>query len=160
MTDEKGNAVPYASITDKTRNKVTVTDTAGRFFLRSQDSSITAMASAPGYASKSFMLKKDVQPIIAMNKTNAELSNVVVTGYGKRKQIKESASASKALNGKVAGVQITSAGPQPSGGQEKFDQYLKENTAPIYDENNERLTGEVLLSFTINKKGDPKILKC
>ena len=62
VTDEKGNAVPYASITDKTRNKVTVTDTAGRFFLRSQDSSITAMASAPGYASKSFMLKKMRSP--------------------------------------------------------------------------------------------------
>ena len=98
-----------------------------------------------------------MQPVIAMNRTNAELSNVVVTGYSsKRKQKKKPASASKALNGKVAGLQITSAGPQPSGGQEKFDQYLKENTAPIYDENNERLTGEVLLSFTINKKGGQK----
>lgn len=159
VTDEKGNAVPFASITDKIRNKVTFTDTAGRFLLRSQDSSITAMASATGYASKSFKLKKDVQPTIAINKTNAELSEVVVTAYGQRKKLKESASASKALNGKVAGVQVMQASPQPSGGQEKFDQYLKENTAPIFDENDEHLTGEVLLSFTINKKGRPKNIK-
>ena len=94
-----------------------------------------------------------------MNKKEAALYEVVVSGVSKRKQVKESSSESKALNGKVAGVQITTAGPQPSGGQEKFDQYLKENTAPIYDENNERLTGEVLLSFTINKKGRPKNIK-
>ena len=160
VTDENGNAVPYASITDKTRKKVTVTDTAGRFSLRSKDSSITAMASVPGYASKSFKLNKDVQPTISMNKTGAELSEVVVTGYGRQKRVKESASASKALNGKVKGVQITT--PAPLVGQEKFDQYLKEKAYPVYDENNERLTGEVLLSFTINKKGRPgniKVLK-
>ena len=159
VTDEKGNVVPFANITDKAGNKATVTDTAGNFFLRSQDSSITAMASASGYASKSFTLKKDVQPTIAMNKTNAELEEVVVTAYDKRKQVKESTSASKALNGKVAGIQMTSAGFQPYGGQEKFDLYLKENTTPIYNENNERLTAEVLLSFTINKKGRPKNIK-
>jgi CarboxypepD_reg-like domain/Gram-negative bacterial TonB protein C-terminal len=159
VTDEKGNAVPYASITDEARNKVTVTDTAGRFLLRSQDSSITAMASATGYASKSFTLKKDAQPTIAMSKADAELSDVVVTGMSKYKRVKESASASKSLNGKVADVQMTSALPQPSGGQEKFDQYLKENRTPIYNENGERLTGEVLLSFTINKKGRPKNIK-
>ena len=160
VTDETGNAVPYASITDKSRNKVAITDTAGNFFLPSEDSSIKATASATGYRSKSFTLKKDAQPIIAMNKADAELSDVVVTGYSsKRKQIKKPASASKALNGKVAGTQVVSALPQPSGGQEKFDQYLKENTEPIYDENNERLTGEVMLSFTINEKGRPKNIK-
>ena len=162
VTDENGNAVPYASITDKTRNKVTVTDTAGHFSLRSKDSSITAMASATGYASKSFSLTKDAQPTIAMNKTSAELSDVVVTALGKRKRLKESATVSKALNGRVSGVQMTTPGLQPYGGREKFDQYLKENTSPVYNETNELLTGEVLLSFTINKKGRPgniKVLK-
>jgi TonB family protein len=159
VTDEEGNAVPFASITDKSRNKVTVTDTAGHFFLRSQDSSITAMASAAGYWSKSFTLKKDVQSTVEINKKDADLNDVTVTAMGKRKQAKEAASVSKALNGKVAGLQIASAGPKPSGGLEKFYQYLKKNTEPIYNEYQERLKGEVLLSFTINKKGRPENIK-
>jgi hypothetical protein len=159
VTDENGHAVPYASITDNARDKVTVTDTAGRFLFRSKDSSITATASAAGYASKAFKLKKDTQFTIAMNKTNEGLNEVAVTALGKRKQLKEPASVSKALSGKVPGVQITSPGLQPSGGKEKFDRYLEENLKLIYDENNEPLTGEVLLSFTVNKKGRPKNIK-
>ncbi|MEP6948866.1 MAG: carboxypeptidase-like regulatory domain-containing protein, partial [Ginsengibacter sp.] len=159
ITDENGNAVPYANIKDKTRNNVTIADTAGRFSLRSGDSSITAMASATGYDPKSFSLNKDMQPTIALNKRGAELNEVVVTGLGQSKRHKKSVSASRASNGKVAGVQITSDSSRPSGGWEKFDQYLKENTSPIYNENNERLTGEVFLSFTINKKGRPKNIK-
>jgi CarboxypepD_reg-like domain/Gram-negative bacterial TonB protein C-terminal len=159
VADKNGQAVPYASIADKARDKVTITDTAGRFLLRSTDSSITATASAAGYASKAVKLKKDSPSTIAMNKTNDGLNEVVVTALGQRKQLKEPASASKALNGKVPGVQITSPGLQPSGGKEKFDRYVEENLKLIYDENNEPLTGEVLLSFTINKKGRPKNIK-
>ena len=159
VTDENGHAVPFASITDKARDKVAVTDTAGRFLFRSKDSSMQATASAAGYASKDVKLKNDTPSTIAMNKTNAGLNEVVVTALGKRKQLKEPAYASKALNGKVPGVQITSPGLQPSGGKEKFDRYLEENLTLTYDENNEPLTGEVVLSFTINKKGRPKNIK-
>ena len=156
LTDEEGNAIPYASITDNTRSEITVTDSAGRFLLRSNDSNITAIASAAGYTTKAFSLKKDVQPTIAMSKTNAELRDVAVNAMARRKEFKKSGSESKALDAKLPGVQLITGLLQPAGGKEKFNQYLKENLAPVYDENNELLTGAVWLSFTINKEGRPK----
>jgi TonB family protein len=33
---------------------------------------------------------------------------------------------------------------------------MEENLIPIYDSNNERLTGKVVLSFNINKRGRPE----
>jgi len=155
LTDEDGNAIPYASITDNSRGKITVTDSTGRFLLRSKDSNITAIASATGYTTKTFLLKKDVQPTIAMSKTNAALRDVAANAMARRKEFKKSGSESKALDAKLPGVLITGL-LQPAGGKEKFDQYLKENLAPVYDENNELLTGAVSLSFTINKEGRPK----
>lgn len=159
VTDEAGNPVPYATIKNTIGNTQTFADESGQFAFKSQDSSVTAMASAAGYTPKSFNLKKDIQPTIEIKKNEASLSEVVVTGMGIRKQSKTTASVSKALDGKVAGVSVEQVSPQPSGGFNKFNQYLKENTPPVYDENSERLNGEVLLSFTIDKKGKPENIK-
>ena len=161
VIDDLGAPVPFANITDKASNKGTIADGNGRFFLKSKDSSITAMATAAGFEAKIFPLKKDMAPKIAMNRSAGDLSEaVVITALGqKHKQLNRSSSVSKALNGKAAGAQATANELRPSGGLEKFDQYVKASTTPVYDEDNERLTGEVLLSFTINKKGWPKNIK-
>ena len=43
--------------------------------------------------------------------------------------------------------------------KEKFYQYLQKNLTPIVNKNNEKVTGDVLLSFTTNKKGRPRDIK-
>ncbi|MEO8765339.1 MAG: carboxypeptidase-like regulatory domain-containing protein [Ginsengibacter sp.] len=159
VTDEIGDPVPFASITDKARHSGTFTDTAGNFSLQSQDSIINAMAVAPGYEPKNFPLKKDMQSSVAMRKTTAELANVVVTAPGKRKQVKEVSPESKALNGKNSATQIIRSEPQPVGGKETFEKYLEGNLPLVYDENNERVNGEVTLSFSIDKSGKPANIK-
>ena len=156
IADEKGKPVAFASIKDKKNNTATITDTAGRFVLRSPDSSINAVASAAGYESKPFTLNKNAQPTIEINKQEAELSEVVVSGYGVRKSKKESANISKTISGRAAGVQISTTTSEPVIGNMKYDEYLKEKTKAAYDSTGKHFAGEVLLSFSINKNGRPK----
>lgn len=156
LADEKGKPVAFASIRDKKSNSTTITDTAGRFVLQSPDSSINAVASAAGYEPKPFNLNKNAQPTIEINKQEAGLSEVVVTGYGVRKSKKESANISKTLNGRAAGVQISTTAPKPAIGKIKYDEYLKEKTKAANDSTVKHFAGEVLLSFSINKNGRPK----
>lgn len=153
---EAGEPIPYAKITDEIHNKGTVADANGQFLLSSTDSSMTAKASALGYESKNFNLSKDSQPEIIMMRNGATLNEVVVTGMGIQRRKKES--VSKQLKGKVSGIDVSDK-PVPSEGLDKFHQYLNNNTPPVYDENGERLNGEVLLSFSINKKGKPENIK-
>ena len=89
-----------------------------------------------------------------MNKNEATLSEVVVTSAYENKR-KRALSPSANLQGKVAGVEVTSA-IQPFPVSEEFTQYMEENLIPVYDSNNERLTGKVVLSFNINKRGRPQ----
>ncbi len=158
VTDEKGNPVGFATIKDNNSDKAVVTDTTGKFLLQLPDSNTTATVSLAGYATKNVALQKDEESIIAMNKRKDNLDEVVVTGYGQKKQARKTGSALKSLSRKVAGVEISDSIPQPIGGNDKFNAYVKENEKPQLDENNERISGEVTLSF-INKKGRPYNIK-
>lgn len=156
IMDEKGNPIALASITDPIENKVILTDTAGKFLLTLQDTSTTVIASAAGYASKNVTIKKDEQPTIEMNKNDTNLQEVAVASIKQKEEKKQVLSRAKALNGKVAGVEISKPGIEPFAKNEKFEQYLKENMVTLYDQDNERQTGEVLLSFVIDKNGRPE----
>ncbi len=159
VTDETGKPIAMANVHDDARKKTTLTDTTGNFVLQSPDSNTVASVAADGYATKKVTLQKDEQPTIAMNKSDTNLSEVVVTGYGQEKKKKRALSKENALSGKVAGVEITTNGIKPFPKNEKFDQYLSNNTQPLFNDNGERLTGEVLLSFVVNKKGRPENIK-
>ena len=159
VTDEKGNPVAFASIKNSNNNKAAVTDTTGKFLLQSPDSNATAVISAVGFSSKKVTLQKDEQPTIAINKNASGLSEVVVIGYGKSKNKKKADSVSNALSGKVAGVEIRKSQNKLLVHNNNFDEYLQKNITPVYNENNERQSGEVLLSFTLNKKGRPQNIK-
>ena len=159
VTDEKGNPLASAIVKDKNRNEAVVTDTAGHFLLASPDSNTKAIVSVVGYEPKQITLQKDKEPVIAMNKSEANLDEVVVTGYGTQKKRKKSVSVSEELSGKVSGVEIKNLDTLALSNNEQFDQYIKANIKPVYDENNTRLKGEVFLSFRTNKKGRPYNIK-
>ncbi len=156
VTDDVGNPVAFATIRDAMRNKVTMADSAGQFSLKSPDSNTIAIVSAVGYANKKVTLQKDEQPTITISRSEGDLNDVtVVTAMGKKKNNKRVLSRSDAFNGKAAGTEIN----QSLANTDKFDQYLKENIKPIYDDENNVQTGEVFLSFTTDKNGTPDKIK-
>ncbi len=159
VTDEKGNPLASATVKNKSKNQATVTDTAGRFLLPSADSNMTVIVSVIGYETKKVTLQKDKEPVIAMNKSNANFDAFAVTSSVQNKKLMDTTSVYQELNSKTAGIEIKKLPTLSLANNEKFNQYLNENTQPVYDENNEKLKGEVLLSFTINKKGRPHNIK-
>jgi hypothetical protein len=67
VTDEKGEPLAFATVKDNSNNAA-LTDTTGKFLLRSPDSNAIATISAPGYSPKIVTLQKDAQPMIALNR--------------------------------------------------------------------------------------------
>ncbi len=155
VIDEEGKPISLATITDKENKKATITDTTGNFLFKSNDSSITAVASAVGYASKNIMLKEDSKPTIKMKKADSNLDEVATMSADEGRKKEENAPVSKALSGKVAGLETSPNRTTPLLKNERFNQYIGNNIVPISDENGKQFTGEVSLSFKINKKGRP-----
>ena len=155
VTDESGKPLAFATIKDNNRNRATVTDTTGIFVLHSNDSAVNATVSAAGYNIKEVTLQPNAQPTIAVEKNPAALSEVMVAGYGVKKSKRTTASVSETLDAKVSGTEINHSLVN----NENFDDYVKRNLVPIYDKNNLHLTGDVILSFKVNKKGRPKNIK-
>ena len=149
VTDEKGKPLAFATI--KGESQKAMTDSTGQFLLSSDDSLTTALASKAGYATKSVTLQEDKEPVIAMNKTNEASGEVVVSAYSQARKLKDYDSEGKASVAKYPGSDSTD--------KEKFYQYLQKNLTPIVNKNNEKVTGDVLLSFTTNKKGRPRDIK-
>ncbi|MEO5943764.1 MAG: carboxypeptidase-like regulatory domain-containing protein [Ferruginibacter sp.] len=147
VMDEKRKPVVAASIENKKNKSGVLTDSTGSFALRSDDSSINATASAVGYDSKSIALSKDKTTQVELNKRNAALEEVVVTGYGVKKKSSVTGSAVRRVDTKAL----------PATGSEKYDTYVAENIQRFYDSSSAtHPTGTVLLSFKLSKKGHPK----
>lgn len=149
--DKKENAV--AMSLDKTNQANPVhADSGQKSLLRSSDTTALVAAPATGYF-------KDSANAIAMNKKAPSLKEVMVTGYGTQKKKSVTGAVSDKLEGKVSGVAITTATPYPKEGKENFDQYVKDNAVPVLDSTGERIPANILLSFTLNKRGKPAHIK-
>ncbi len=75
-----------------------------------------------------------------------------------KSQVKKLSSASEtreSLQGKVSGVSVNKNVAYPVGGLEAFEQYVKDSAHVINDAEGKRLSGKVLLTFTIDKAGKP-----
>ena len=149
--NKKENAVAMSN--DKTSSaSLTHADSGQKSLLLSSDT--TALVAAP--ATKYL---KDSANAIAMNKKSHALQEVVVTGYGTQKKKNITASTSDELQGKVSGVDLKTNLPYPKDGNEKFNQYVKDNAIPVLDSIGERIPANILLSFTLNKRGKPVHIK-
>ena len=123
-------------------------DSGKEAFLRPADTTALVAASLHKNDSGSF-------PRVALNQKATALNDVVVTGYGTRKKKLVTRSNTGELEGKVAGVNMTRYAPYPKNGTEKFDQYIKDNAVPVFDSTGKRISANILLSFTLNRKGKP-----
>jgi hypothetical protein len=175
-----GGPMQNATIKLKNSNIVTQTDNKGRYNFTASDSVASVSIAALGYDKKEALLNSNASQILRLDNKNSNLDEVVVTGYSNRakKSVAGSSTAigEKALEGKIAGTKTT---PQAADkyavfrkqkGVEidssrfnleakSFYNYLKENIKPEVDEFGIEYEGEVILSFTVNKYGDPRDIK-
>ncbi len=193
VQDTTGAPVAFATVRDKFTKSATVTDELGRFKLKTADSSAIVSVSSVGYAAKEIVLEKNSPQSITLENRQAELSEVVVVGYGAKRQQKsiswattsvsgkdlakkERSDVANGLNGKVAGLNIQSSEvitSQPfvkKRGVESikkqtdtlvanttaFNEYVKNNKIPLFDENDIPQNGIVRLLFFVDKNGRPQ----
>ncbi len=151
LTDTDKNSV--AMNNDKVASSnVILKDSGKEALLHPPDTTALIAASLQKNDSGSF-------PEVAMNEKADAQNEVVVIGYGTQRKKNMKESDNKVLQGKVSGVQITAAPPYPKNGKEKFDQYVEDNAVPVFDSTGKRITANVFLSFTLNRKGKPTQIK-
>lgn len=82
---------------------------------------------------------------------------VVALGYGKQKNNRKTLPKRSAE--KVSGIAVITPPPFPKGGKEKFEEFIKENAQPVLDSLGKKISANILLSFSLNKKGNPVHIK-
>jgi hypothetical protein len=176
-----GGPMQYATIKLKNTNIATQTDDKGRFNFKATDSVTSVSIAAVGYDRKDAMLNSNASQVLKLDNKNSNLNEVVVTSMGtKRKSASVGYSTTtiseKALAGKIAGVNVT---PQDNDKyatvkkvkgiqidsskynleSKSFYNFVKQNIKPEFDEYGNEYKGNVVLSFTVNKKGDTRKIK-
>lgn len=132
VTDSKdGSPVTNASVIVKGSNKGTQTDASGTFKLTVPANATTLIISSVGFGKMEMAIGSGTVNV-SLQQSNASLNEVVVVAYGTRKksdltgavtsvsakdfQKGNIASSEQLLQGKVAGLQITSGGGSAGGG--------------------------------------------
>ena len=126
VVDENGEPLPGATILEKGTDNGTVTDTEGNYSLSVSDSSPILLVSYIGYISQEVTVGSQTSINVNMEPDIASLEEVVVIGYGTQRKVdltgavaivdaKEmkkisNSNISTTLQGKVAGVQVTTDG--------------------------------------------------
>ncbi|MDE6154102.1 MAG: SusC/RagA family TonB-linked outer membrane protein [Muribaculaceae bacterium] len=132
VTDPSGEPLIGASIVEKGQPTGTVTDFDGNFTIKVSNSETTLVVSYIGMETKDVALKGRTELNIVLEESAYNLNEVVVVGYGTMRkrdlsgamsQIKSedlmkggSTDISRALQGKLAGVQIQQSDGAPGGG--------------------------------------------
>ncbi len=130
---DDANAKPLAgaSIAEKGTNNVVLTDANGRFSINVRDGNAVLVVSYVGYSTLEVPVANSETVTISLKATASDLGEVVVVGYGtqNRKDVTGSVKTLKSeafnkgiinspqqlLQGKVAGVNVTSATGEPGG---------------------------------------------
>lgn len=133
VTDnENGQALPGVNVFVKGTTNGTVTDFDGGFTLEARSNSVTLVFSYLGYLTQEVKLSGDATVDVSLKPDLLSLDEVVVVGYGtqKRSDLTGSVASVKgedltnvparnlaeALQGRVAGIQVTQNGGRPGQG--------------------------------------------
>lgn len=125
VTDSNGEGIPGASIRVKGTATGTTTDVNGKFILNAPANAILVISSV-GYETQEIAVNNRTDLSVVLATSSKELDQVIVIGYGTQRkldvtgavaqikgdEISKQASTNpvSALQGKVAGVQITNSG--------------------------------------------------
>lgn len=132
VTDEKGAVMPGVSIIIKGTQRGTTTNADGAFQLEVPNATAVLVFSFMGYESKEIIIGNQTDLRVSLSVDSKSLEEVVVTALGIKKQSKSigyatatvgtdemtvnrTANFMNALQGKMAGVNITSLGSGPAG---------------------------------------------
>ncbi|MES2378940.1 MAG: TonB-dependent receptor [Bacteroidota bacterium] len=132
VTDQTGKALIGVTVKVKGSTLATFTDTEGNYSIRSADDDGILVFSSVGFTTQEISINKKNRIDVVLQEEISKLNEIVVVGYGtqKRKDLTGSVSSigakeiklqpinsfNQALQGKVAGVQITQASNAPGGG--------------------------------------------
>ena len=153
VTDEKGEPLIGASVTYKGTNIGTITNMNGEFSLVKKDDKKRLTAEYIGYNPVEIRIDTNRTMLIAMNENKQALNEVVVVGYGAKKNKKSTTLGSDAKVKEQTEKEIT---PQPVIGKRSYQKYLKENLVRPTDDNCKDIKGEVVLSFFVDEEGKPQ----
>ena len=156
VTDGKGEPLIGASVTYKGTNIGTITNMNGEFSLVKKDDKKRLTAEYIGYDPVEIRVDTSRTMLIAMNENKQALNEVVVVGYGAKKNKKSVTAGTVVKGNEQANKDIT---PQPVIGKRKFQKYLKENLVRPTDEKCAQVKGKVVLTFLVNKEGRPFSIK-
>ena len=156
VTNEKGEPLIGASVTYKGTNIGTITNMNGEFSLVKKDDKKRLTAEYIGYDPVEIHVDTSRTMLIAMNENKQALNEVVVVGYGAKKNKKSVTAGTVVKGNEQANKDIT---PQPVIGKRKFQKYLKENLVRPTDEKCAQVKGKVVLTFLVNKEGRPFSIK-
>ena len=125
VTDTKGESIPGASVKIKNTTTGVATDIDGKFSLNVPNNA-TLVVTSVGYDNQEVILNSRSEVIIILKINTKELQEVVVVGYGTQRKVDITGStasvkgeelvkqpvltATQAIQGKVAGVQIINSG--------------------------------------------------
>ena len=124
VTDEKGEPLIGASVTYKGTNIGTITNMNGEFSLVKKDDKKRLTAEYIGYDPVEIRVDTSRTMLIAMNENKQVLNEVVVVGYGAKKNKKSTTAGNVVTVKEQAKKEIT---PQPVIGKRSYQKYLKEN---------------------------------
>ena len=132
VRDENGQPLPGASVLEKGTTNGTITDVEGRYTLTVSDDNAVLVFSFVGYISEEIAVEGRSVIDLGMVLDISSLQEVVVIGYGTVKKSDLTGSVAsvsaeeikalpvqsldQALQGRVAGVQVTNTSPEPGGG--------------------------------------------
>ena len=149
ITDENGEPLVGVSIVEKGTQKGTVSNADGTFTLQlPADDSSNLIASYLGYKPQEINPSLMGQTVM-LKQDNAALSEVVVVGYGTQKKTAVTGAVSNVLEGKVAGIDVTT---QSVFGEKEFQAWCKQKA-------DKTVCGgkgaSVKVSFFIDENGKP-----
>ena len=156
VTDEKGEPLIGASVTYKGTNIGTITNMNGEFSLVKKDDKKRLTAEYIGYDPVEIRVDTSRTMLIAMNENKQTLNEVVVVGYGAKKNKKSTTLGSDAKVKEQTEKEITL---QPVIGKRSYQKYLKEHLVRPTDEKCAQVKGKVVLTFLVNKEGRPFYIK-
>ncbi len=125
VTDEAGKPVVSASVSVRGTNRGTTTDENGVFSI-SASSGDVLIVSYVGFVNREITIRKESNIAITLSAANSQLDQVIVVGYGTQKRTSVTGAVSsvnsktlnelpvvsvqQALQGRVAGLQVTNNG--------------------------------------------------
>ncbi len=134
ITDDKGNAIPHASVLVKGTNIGTTSGTDGTFTLSVPSSAKVLVISSLNFTAQEISIGSKTQFSVTLVSTTQNLEEVVVVGYGTQKKAEATSALTKVagekveqvpltsvdqiLQGKVAGLQSATFSGQPGANQQ------------------------------------------